>query len=69
MTRQDIQNRLSREPFRPFIIELASGRHITVRGDYEVLFPRKRPETVFLFTEDGLMHEFDTNAVLSIVEQ
>ena len=69
MDKQDIQNRLNQEPFHPFIIKLASGRQITIDLDSEVYFPRRHPDRVFVFTEDGLTHEFDTDAVLSIVEQ
>jgi hypothetical protein len=67
MDNQYIQSRLSREPFRPFIIELASDRQIAVSGDYEVLFPRKHPDRVYVFTEDGHTHEFDVEAVRLLV--
>lgn len=68
MQKQDIKSKLERDPFRPFVIELASGRQISIADPQaEVLFPRTRPELVIAFSE-GLMHEFEIGAVLSLLE-
>ena len=68
MTINDLKSKLAREPFRAFIIELASGRQITIGADSELLFPQKRPGLVIAFTADGLMHEFEENVVNSLIE-
>lgn len=63
-----LKTKLEREPFRPFIIELASGRRITIGQESEVFLPKKRPEVVIAFTDDGLQHEFEDSAILSFIE-
>jgi hypothetical protein len=37
-------------------------------GESEILLPRKRPELVIAFTENGLMHEFEGDAILRLIE-
>jgi hypothetical protein len=69
MNKDDLKSKLAREPFRPFVIELASGRQIVITGETEVLFPRKRPELVIAFTDDGVMHEFEVDVIHSFIEQ
>ena len=64
----ELKAKFAREPFRPFIIELASGRRILIGRDSEVLFPRKRPELVIAFTDDGLQHEFELSVIVSLIE-
>jgi hypothetical protein len=59
---------MEREPFRPFIVELLSGRQIVIGKDSEVLFPRRRPELIIAFTEDGLQHEFEVSVIASLIE-
>ena len=44
MTINDLKSKLAREPFRPFIIELVSGRRIAVGADSELLFPGADPD-------------------------
>ena len=68
MTTNDLKSKLAREPFRPFQIELVSGRQITISADSELFFPQKRPELVIAFTTDGLQHEFETSAIASLIE-
>ena len=68
MTINDLKSKLAREPFRPFTIELVSGRQIPIAEDSELFFPRARPELVIAFTTDGLMHEFEENVVNSLIE-
>jgi hypothetical protein len=64
----ELKAKLAREPFRPFVIELVSGRQIAIGRDAEVLFPRRRPELVIAFTEDGLQHEFEASAIAALIE-
>jgi hypothetical protein len=64
----ELKANLAREPFRPFMIELASGRQILIDKDTEILFPHRRPELVIAFTNDGLQHEFEVSAILSLIE-
>ena len=59
----ELKAKLGREPFRPFVIELVSGRQILIGKDSEVLFPWKRPELVIAFTDDGLQYEFEVSAI------
>jgi len=63
-----LKAKLNREPFRPFVVELISGRQILIGANSEVLFSRKRPELVIAFTEDGLQHEFELGAIASLIE-
>ena len=65
----EFKAKMAREPFRPFAVELLSGRQIIIGKDSEVLFPRRRPELVIAFTEDGLQHEFEFSAIASLIEQ
>lgn len=67
MNIEDIKTKLTREPFRPFVIEFISGNQITVYGNSELLFPRRRPELVIAFTDDG-MHEFEASAIAQLIE-
>lgn len=64
----ELRAKLDREPFRPFMVELVSGREILIGAETEVLLPRKRPELVIAFTEDGLQHEFEASAITRLVE-
>jgi hypothetical protein len=63
-----LKTKLKREPFRAFLIELASGSQILIDAESEILLPRKRPELVIAFTENGLMHEFEGDAILRLIE-
>jgi hypothetical protein len=63
-----LKAKLERRPFRPFVIELSSGRPILIGEQSEILFPRRRPELVIAFTEDGLQHEFELSAVIALLE-
>lgn len=65
---QDIKNRLEREPFRPFIIELASGAQIAIGKDSELFFPRRRPELIIAFTDDGFEHHFEISVINRLIE-
>jgi hypothetical protein len=64
----ELKAKLGREPFRPFVIELVSGREIVIGAHSEVLLPRKRPALVIAFTEDGLQHEFEISAIARLTE-
>ena len=64
----ELKTKLAREPFRPFVIELVSGRQILIGHGSEILFPRKRPELVIAFTDEGLQHEFELEAVIQLSE-
>lgn len=66
MTISDLKSKLVREPFRQFVIELASGRQILIEADSELFFPKARPELVIAFTADGTMYEFEENVLKSI---
>jgi hypothetical protein len=67
MTIKDVKAKLEREPFRPFVIELSSGRLILVDKESELFFPRRRPELVVAFT-DGLQHEFEAGRIVRLGE-
>ena len=64
----ELKAKLSKRPFRPFIIELDSGTQIAISQDSEVLLPRKRPALAIAFTEDGRQHEFEASAIVRLVE-
>jgi hypothetical protein len=68
MTINDLKSKLAREPFRPFIIELLSGRRIPVSEAAAVLLYWRRPELVIAFSDEGLQHEFETSAIASLIE-
>ena len=64
----ELKAKIEREPFRPFVIELVSGRQIAIGKDSEILFSRKRPELVIAFTDDGLQYEFEASAIAALIE-
>lgn len=64
----ELKAKLAREPFRPFVIELLSGRQITIGSETEIYLPHRRPELVIAFTEDGLQHEFEVSVIAALVE-
>jgi hypothetical protein len=68
MTINDLKSKLNREPFHPFVIELASGRQIAIGADSEMFFPKARPDLVIAFMGNGLQHEFETSAITSLIE-
>jgi hypothetical protein len=63
-----LKAKMRRQPFRAFIIKFQSGHQILVDADTELLFPRKRPELIIAFTENGLMHEFEESAITRLIE-
>jgi hypothetical protein len=63
-----LKSKMRREPFRPFIIEFQSGSSLLIDQETEILFPRKRPELVIVFTEGGLQHEFEQSAINRVIE-
>ena len=63
-----LKTKMGRQPFRSFIIEFQSGHQILIDADTEVLFPRKRPELIIAFTGNGLMHEFEAEAIARLIE-
>jgi hypothetical protein len=64
----ELKAKIARESFRPFVIELVSGRQVRIGSDSEILFSRKRPELMIAFTDDGLQHEFEASAIAALVE-
>jgi len=64
----ELKAKLEREPFRPFVIELQSGRQILIGRESELFFPRRRPELIIAFSDDGLQHEFELSAIVSLIE-
>lgn len=67
-TIEALRSKMTREPFRPFVVEFESGSTLFVDANTEFLFPRKRPELVIAFTEDGLQHEFEVGAITRLTE-
>jgi hypothetical protein len=65
----EFKAKIAREPFRPFVVELVSGRQILIGQESEVIFPKKRPKLVIAFTPDGLQHEFEVSAITSLIER
>jgi hypothetical protein len=64
----ELKAKIAHEPFRPFVIELVSGRQIVIGSDSEILFSCKRPELIIAFTDDGLQHEFELSRIAALVE-
>jgi hypothetical protein len=50
---EDIKTLANQKPFRAFIIKLESGENVPVTSDTELLFPAKRPDTIYVFTNDA----------------
>ena len=68
-TLETLQAKIARAPFRAFVIEFQSGSSLFIDEETEVLFPRKRPELVIVFTSpNGLQHEFEVGAITRITE-
>ena len=68
MTINDLKSKLAREPFRPFVIELVSGRRVPISEAEAVLLYWRRPELIIAFSDEGLQHEFETSAITSLIE-
>ena len=68
MTINDLKSKLAREPFRPFVIELISGRRVPISEAGAVLLYWRRPELVIAFSDEGLQYEFETSAIASLIE-
>lgn len=49
---EHIKTLANRMPFRPFILKLENGDAVPITVDTELLFPRKEPNTVYVFTTD-----------------
>lgn len=66
MTIQQIKELAERKPFKPFVITLDSGRKIEVNRDTEFLFPKNRPDTIYVFASDGQGWIFEAEAVSAL---
>jgi hypothetical protein len=56
-----------RRPFRPVEVTTTSGDHYVLTNEgYFYNNPRRRPELVVLFTEDGLMHLLEAGRIVSL---
>jgi hypothetical protein len=64
---EDIKTLTNRKPFRPFIIKLENGDAVPVTSDTELLFPKKRPDTVYVFAVNSSWI-FDVEAVTALQE-
>jgi hypothetical protein len=58
----------SREPFRPFTVNLLNGDSLYIETSAALFFPKPRPELVIAFTQDGKMHIFEEEGIVSISE-
>jgi hypothetical protein len=58
----------SREPFRPFSVNLLNGDRLFIENTAALLFPIPRPELVIAFTQDGRMHIFEEQGMVSVSE-
>ncbi len=68
MTIEQIKERALRRPFRPFAIVLDNGVEIPINTDTELLFPRKRPQTIYVFADDHTGWIFEAQAVSALNE-
>jgi hypothetical protein len=66
MTIESIKELAHRDPFRPFAIVLDSGTEIIIKADTELLFPRNRPETIYVFASNGYGWIFEAQAVTAL---
>ncbi len=61
-----IKERMQRKPFRAFSIVLDSGDEIPVMSDTELIFPKSRPVTIYVFASDGTGWIFETQVVSAL---
>jgi hypothetical protein len=64
----ELKNLAYREPFRPFTVNLLNGQSLFIDTPAAILFPKPRPELVIAFTQDGHMHIFEEEGIVSISE-
>ena len=65
----ELKNLATREPFRPFTVNLLNGDGILIDSPAALLFPKRRPELVIAFSEDGKMHIFEDVGITSLTEE
>jgi hypothetical protein len=63
---EDIKSLASRIPFQPFRIQLENGEALSVIESTEILFPRNKPTTIFVFEKLGQMWIFDAEVVTAL---
>jgi hypothetical protein len=68
MNIEQIKELAQRDPFRPFAILLDNGVEIPINSETEMLFPRKRPESVYVFADNGKGWIFEARAVSALNE-
>lgn len=68
MKTDELKTLASREPFRPFTVNLLNGHSLFIDSSAALLFPKPRPELVIAFTQDGQMHIFEEAGIVSISE-
>jgi hypothetical protein len=66
MNIEEIKKVANREPFRPFAIVLQSGHEIEVTTETELLFPKNRPNDVYVFANNGAGWIFEAQAVSAL---
>jgi hypothetical protein len=64
----ELKTLATREPFRPFTVNLLNGDSLFIDKAAGLLFPEPRPELVIAFTQDGHMHIFEEEGIVSISE-
>jgi hypothetical protein len=64
----ELKTLATREPFRPFTVNLLNGHSLFIDTTAALLFPKPRPELVIAFTQDGQMHIFEEEGIVSISE-
>ena len=66
MTADQLREIIERKPFRPVEVVTVGGDHYQVVEEKDVHFnPRRRPDRVVVFTEDGLFHTLDADQITS----
>jgi len=66
MTKEDLQQLIKAEPFRPFEIHLANGRRIEVRHPDFVLLPQGKYRSVHIAQPDGWVNIVNMTLIVSM---
>jgi hypothetical protein len=66
MKLSELKAKLQREPFRPFVIDLQSGRQVRVESEAHIKLPPDGFDVVIVFGTDGLVHHLPLDSIVTV---
>jgi hypothetical protein len=67
MKAEELRDRMTVKPFRPFTIETAGGQAFEITGEENLFLPKPKPEIAIVFVENQMfIIDIDSINVLAI---